>query len=107
MIPTFSHPGGATAASSTASVTQLSADRIAAAAPPASDLCQIQATANSAAVIAIDPATRPRLTGNLLRTPHASAAAASGGTATSARYVSAVAVSERNRIANTTTTIDA
>ena len=66
MIPSFSHPGGATAASSTPSVTQLSADSSAAAAPPASDLCQIHATANSAAVIAIDRADPLAADRNLL-----------------------------------------
>ena len=70
-------------------------------------MCQIHATANSAAVAATDQATRSRLTGVLPRTAQASAAAASGGTATSARYVRAVAVSDTNRIANTTSTIDA
>ncbi len=78
MIPSFSQPPGATAPSSAPSVTQLSAESSAAAASPVSDRRNTQARTNST--------TAPIATGG--RAPwliQPRAAAASGGTATSAR----------------------
>ena len=84
-IPSFSHDGGVTAASSTPSVTQLSADRSAAAPSPTSVVRLVQASRNSGTDTSASHGLDPR-------DAQPSAAAARIGTATSARYVSPVAV---------------
>ena len=77
-IPAFSQLGGVTAASSTPRVTQLSAESSAAAASPVSEVRHTQAITNSGM------ASRARI-GLEPRAAQPSAAAASSGTATSAR----------------------
>ena len=86
-IPSFSQADGVTADSNTPSVTQLSAERIAAAASPASEVRESQAITNSGIAASDAHGVAPR-------DAQPSAPAASGGTAMSARYVSPVAVSE-------------
>src|SRR5215831_1409597 len=99
-IPTFSHPCGVTAASSTPSVTQLRAARIDPAVPPTSGSLDTHAITNRGTAPSAAHGLDPRIA-------HPSATAASGGTAINARYVSQVAVSDAYRIAKITPTIEA
>jgi len=77
-IPAASQRGGVTIASSTPSVTQLSAERTSALACPARPPRSAQASANR-------PSASSAMVGRAAGVSHASAAAASGGTAHSAR----------------------
>ena len=79
-IPSFSQPGGVTAASSTPSVTQLSADS-SAAGRLAGERCSARPRRSTNSGIAAERSERPATRA----TAQPSAAAASGGTATSAR----------------------
>ena len=78
MIPSFIQPRGVTAPSSTPSVTHDSADSSAAAPSPTSDVRRAHATANSGTASRAAHGRDPR-------SAQPSAAAASSGTATSAR----------------------
>ncbi len=84
-IPAANHRGGVTAASSTPSAAQLSADSASATPSPARPPRSIQASANSAGTSSAQRARAPY-------TSRPSASAASGGTAHSARYVSPCAL---------------